>query len=97
MRPSDDGTPDAVHDETDRDELLRSVGEQLMAHRVRRGMPVEAAAEHAGVDAERLAGAEGGELALDEHELSQLADAYEVGVSAFFGGRITPFQYLAGA
>jgi hypothetical protein len=44
-----------------------------------------------------LAAAEDAETALSEDELQRLADAYGVDVTAFFGGRITPKEYLFGA
>ena len=36
------------------------------------------------------------ESTLTEDELQRLADAYDVDVTAFFGGRVTPVQYLFG-
>lgn len=60
-------------------------------------MSLEEAARCSKIDAERLAAAEDAETALDESELERLADAYGVDVTAFFGGRITPKEYLFGA
>ena len=77
--------------------LLAVVGETMIALRTRLGLDVEAAATLARIDAQRLAEAEAGELAIDEHELVALADAYGLEVTAFFGGRTTPLSYLAGA
>jgi transcriptional regulator with XRE-family HTH domain len=76
---------------------MHDVGERLVAQRVHRGLQLADAAVAAAIDVERLACAESGELALDEGELGRLADAYGVDMTAFFGGRITPLQYLAGA
>jgi hypothetical protein len=84
-------------DGSERATILAAVAEKLIGERVRLGYDLELAATLAHVDAERLAEAEAGTLALTEDELGSLADAYGVGVSAFFGGRVTPFSYLAGA
>jgi len=81
----------------ERSALLGNVAERLIAHRIRHGYDLDDAATIARVDAERLAEAEAGELALDERELAALADGYGVEVTAFFGGLVTPFSYLAGA
>jgi transcriptional regulator with XRE-family HTH domain len=81
----------------DRSDLLAAVGERLISERVRLGFDLEFAATLAHVEAERLAAAEDGVLALGEDELQALADVYGVDVPAFFGGRVTPFSYLAGA
>lgn len=80
-----------------RRELLEAVAEQLIAIRARLGYELDLAASLAHVDSERLAEAEEAAIALDEDELQALADAYGVDVAAFFGGRVTPFSYLAGA
>ena len=77
--------------------VLQAVGERLSIERIRVGLTVEAAADAAGVDADRLACAEAGETALDDAEIGRIADVYGVATTAFFGGRITPFSYLAGA
>ncbi len=76
---------------------LADVATQLISHRVGRGLTVESAASLANLQPEKLAGAEAGELALCEDELQRLADAYGIGISAFFGGRTTPISYLFGA
>ncbi len=54
-------------------------------------------AQLAHLEPERLAEAEDGAIALTEGELQQLADVYDIGVTAFFGGRVTPVSYLFGA
>ncbi len=79
-----------------REEILAAVGERLISIRTGLGLSVERAAERSGLGPERLAEAEAGELALAEDELQALADAYDVGVTAFFGGRVTPVSYLFG-
>lgn len=75
---------------------VADVGIQLASQRVRSGLSLDEAAYGANIDEERLASAENGELALTEGELQQLADSYGVDVTAFFGGRITPKEYLFG-
>ena len=77
--------------------VLADVGELLVSVRARCGYDIEVAAMRARLDAERLAEAEAGEVALNEGELERLADAYGVEVTAFFGGRSTPLSYFAGA
>ncbi len=72
------------------------VAEQLTVIRVRLGYDLERAARDADIDPQRLAEAETGDRVLDESELDRLAAAYGVDVTAFFGGRVTPFSYLAG-
>jgi hypothetical protein len=84
-------------DASERTRILSAVAEKLIAERVRLGYDLGLAATLGHVEEERLAAAEAGELALEERELSALADAYGVDVAAFFGGRVTPFSYLAGA
>jgi transcriptional regulator with XRE-family HTH domain len=81
----------------DRAAILNVVAEQLISARASRGLDLEDAAESANVEAERLAAAEAGELALTEEELQRLADEYGVGLTALFGGRLTPVAYLFGA
>jgi hypothetical protein len=71
--------------EPEREEVLAQVAEQLISIRTRLGYDVEIAAKRAKIDPQRLAEAE------------RLADEYGVGVTAFFGGRTTPVQYLFGA
>jgi transcriptional regulator with XRE-family HTH domain len=83
--------------ERDASDVVHAVGERLLGERVRLGMELDAAAKAADLTEDRLAGAEDGELALDEDELARLAEAYGVDATAFFGGRVTPFQFLAGA
>ena len=79
------------------DDVRSRVAEALTLHRVRLGLDIESAAAAATLAPERLAEAETGDTALSEAELDRLAATYGVDVSAFFGGRITPFNYLAGA
>ena len=78
-------------------ELLATVAEQLISHRVMLGLEIEEAAAEAKVAPERLAAAEEAKLPLDEQELGRLADAYGIDVTAFFGGQTTPVSYLFGA
>ncbi|MFN2528643.1 MAG: helix-turn-helix domain-containing protein [Candidatus Baltobacteraceae bacterium] len=79
------------------DDILETVGKGLTQQRVERGFSLDEASDRAGIDLERLAKGEAGELRLTEEELGALADAYGIDVTAFFGGRVTPIQYLAGA
>jgi transcriptional regulator with XRE-family HTH domain len=81
----------------ERTQLLEQVGERLISARSRLGFSLEEAADAARVLPERLAEAEEGTTPLREDELQALAEAYGVDVAAFFGGRVTPFSYLAGA
>ena len=81
----------------ERTAILDVVAERLISARASQGLDLEDAAESANVDLERLAAAEAGELALTEEELQRLADEYGVGLTAFFGGRVTPLAYLFGA
>jgi len=81
----------------EREQILAQVAEQLIAIRTRLGYTVEYAAKQAELDPQLLAEAEDADTALSEEELQRLADAYDVGVTAFFGGRVTPVQYLFGA
>lgn len=76
---------------------MADVAQQLAAHRDMRGISLEDVAAAAGIDAERLAQAEAAETILDQDELQQLADVYGVDITAFFGGRITPKEYLFGS
>lgn len=78
-------------------EAAALVAEQLTVTRTRLGYDLERAARDAGIDPQRLAEAEAGETRLTAPELDGLAAAYGVDVTAFFGGRITPYGYLAGA
>ena len=77
--------------------LIERVAQELGSQRARLGMSLDAAAGAAKIDADRLAAAENAETVLDESELQRLADAYGIDVTAFFGGRITPKEYLFGA
>lgn len=86
-----------MDDRASRAEVLASVGERMVSHRTVRGIALEDAAEDARIEAERLAEAEAGELALTDDELRRLADALGIDVTGFFGGRVTPLAYLAGA
>lgn len=81
----------------DRAAILSAVGEQMISLRTTRGLDIELVAQLAHLEPERLAEAEDGAIALTESELQQLADVYEIGVTAFFGGRVTPVSYLFGA
>ena len=84
-------------DEDDAPTVVEAVAGQLASHRAQRGLSLEEAAARARIDAERLELAENADVVLDEEELTRLADAYGVGITAFFGGRVTPIQYLFGA
>jgi transcriptional regulator with XRE-family HTH domain len=79
------------------DDILEVVGKGLTQQRVERGFSLDEASDRAGIDVSRIAKGENGELRLTEEELGALADAYGIDVTAFFGGRVTPIQYLAGA
>jgi transcriptional regulator with XRE-family HTH domain len=78
-------------------DIVERVAQELGSQRARLGMSLEEAARRSKIDAGKLAAAEDAETALDEDELQRLADAYGVDVTAFFGGRITPKEYLFGA
>jgi hypothetical protein len=84
-------------DDTGRRTILTEVAERLISARVRLGYDLDAAAAAAHILPERLAEAEDAAIALREDELQALADAYGVDPASFFGGRVTPFSYLAGA
>jgi len=73
------------------------VAERIASQRMRLGLSLEQAADSSSLDPQRLAEAENAETCLSEDELQRLADAYGVDITAFFGGRITPLQYLFGA
>lgn len=73
------------------------VAELIASHRMRLGLSLEQAADRSSIDLQRLAEAESAEARLSEAELQELADAYGVDITAFFGGRVTPLQYLFGA
>jgi transcriptional regulator with XRE-family HTH domain len=78
-------------------DIVERVAQELGSQRARLGMSLEEAARRAKIDSSKLAAAEDAETVLDENELQRLADAYGVDVTAFFGGRITPKEYLFGA
>lgn len=78
-------------------DIVERVAQQLGSQRAQLGMTLEEAARRSKIDAAKLAAAENAETALDENELNRLADAYGIDVTAFFGGRITPKEYLFGA
>lgn len=78
-------------------DIVERVAQELGSQRARLGMSIEEAARRSKIDAVKLAASEDAETALDENELQRLADAYGVDVTAFFGGRITPKEYLFGA
>ncbi len=92
-------TGDAGSDPTaeDRERILAQLAEQLISIRTSLGYDIDDAARSAGIDPQRLAEAEDAGVALSDEELERLADAYDVGVTAFFGGKVTPVQYLFGA
>ena len=73
------------------------VADHIASQRMRLGMPLEEVARRSGIDSERLAEAENAQIRLNEDELQRLADVYGIDITAFFGGRITPLQYLFGA
>jgi ribosome-binding protein aMBF1 (putative translation factor) len=78
-------------------DVVERVAALIASQRAQLGMPLEEASRRSRIDASRLAAAEDAETALDENELQRLADAYGVDITAFFGGRITPKEYLFGA
>lgn len=78
-------------------DIVERVAQQLGSQRAQLGMTLEEAARRSKIDAAKLAAAENAETALDENELNRLADAYGIDITAFFGGRITPKEYLFGA
>jgi transcriptional regulator with XRE-family HTH domain len=78
-------------------DIVERVAQELGSQRARLGMSLEEAARRSKIDAGKLAAAEDAETALHEDELQRLADVYGVDVTAFFGGRITPKEYLFGA
>lgn len=77
-------------------DIVERVAQELGSQRARLGIPLDEAARRAAIDAAKLAAAENAEMTLDENELRRLADAYGIDVTAFFGGRITPKEYLFG-
>ncbi len=78
-------------------DILERVAQELGAQRARLGITLEEAANMAAVEPARLVAAEDAETVLDENELQRLADVYGVDITAFFGGRTTPKEYLFGA
>jgi transcriptional regulator with XRE-family HTH domain len=84
-------------DRHDAKSAIESVAEQLASQRAQLGISLDDAAARSNIDAERLDLAENAEVALDEDELTRLAETYGVAITAFFGGRVTPRQYLFGA
>jgi transcriptional regulator with XRE-family HTH domain len=76
--------------------VVEETGERLTRFRAQAGLDPEAAAAEAHIAPERLAAAEGGQLALTDDELGALARVYGVDVTEIFGGRITPFRDYAG-
>jgi transcriptional regulator with XRE-family HTH domain len=78
-------------------DIVERVAQELGSQRAQAGISLEEAARRSSIDAAKLAAAEAAETALDENELQRLADAYGIDVTAFFGGRITPKEYLFGA
>ena len=81
---------------SERSDVVAKVSEQLVRFRSEEGLSVEEAAEEADIDYERLAAAEAGDLALTEDELQNLAEAYGIEITQFFGGEVTPVEYLLG-
>ena len=75
--------------------VLDEVAERLVRFRVKAGLDPAAAAARAGVDAQRLEGAEAATTTLREDEINALAEAYGIDETEIFGGRITPLQYYA--
>lgn len=75
--------------------VVNDVGERLVRFRVQAGLEPEPAAAKAQIDAERLADAEAGELALTDAEIGRIAHAYAVDPTEIFGGRITPVRDVA--
>ncbi len=78
-------------------DIVERVAQELGSQRANVGMSLEEAATSAHIDAAKLAAAEDVETVLNEDELQRLADVYGVDVTAFFGGRTTPKEYLFGA
>ena len=75
--------------------VVDDVGERLVRFRVQAGLEPEPAAAKAHIDAERLAGAEAGEVALTDAEIARLAQTYGVDPTEVFGGRVTPIRDIA--
>jgi transcriptional regulator with XRE-family HTH domain len=75
--------------------VVNDVGERLVRFRVQAGLEPEPAAAKAQIDAERLAHAEAGEVALTDAEIDRVARAYGVDATEIFGGRVTPIRDIA--
>jgi len=78
-------------------DIVERVAQELGSRRANVGMSLNEASASARIDAAKLAAAEDAETVLTEDELQRLADAYGVDITAFFGGRTTPKEYLFGA
>lgn len=78
-------------------DIVERVAQELGSQRANVGLTLDAAATAARIDAAKLAAAENAETVLNEDELQRLADAYGIDITAFFGGRTTPKEYLFGA
>lgn len=78
-------------------DVVERVAQQLGSQRAQLGLSIEEASAKARIAPAKLAAAEDAETVLDQNELQRLADAYGIDVTAFFGGRITPKEYLFGA
>jgi len=76
--------------------VLEEVGERLVRLRTQAGLDPQTAATATRIEAERLAAAEAGALALTEGEIELVASAYGVDPTEIFGGRITPVRDYAG-
>jgi transcriptional regulator with XRE-family HTH domain len=77
-------------------DIVERVAQELGSQRARLGISLDEAARRAQINPAKLAAAEDAETALDENELQRLADLYGVDITAFFGGRTTPKEYLFG-
>jgi ribosome-binding protein aMBF1 (putative translation factor) len=75
--------------------VVNDVAERLVRFRVQAGLEPEAAAARARIDAERLADAEAGDVALTDAEIAMLARAYGIDPTEIFGGRVTPVRDVA--
>ncbi len=77
--------------------IVEQVAQELASQRARLGISLDEAARRTKIDAAKLASAEDAETVLDETELQRLADTYGIDITALFGGRTTPKEYLFGA
>jgi transcriptional regulator with XRE-family HTH domain len=75
--------------------VVDDVGERLVRFRVQAGLEPEDAAARAGIDVERIADAEAGDVALGDAEIADLARVYGVDPTEIFGGRVTPIRDIA--